>query len=41
MDEILQGRTARTRQRSKNLKNDFEEKHTVYAEKIVRRIIEG
>ena len=38
MDEIL----ARQNQTAiEELKKDFEEKHTAYAEKIVRRIIEG
>ena len=39
MDEIL---ARQNRKKAiEELKKDFEEKHTAYAEKIVRRIIEG
>ena len=41
MDEILARQNRKNQTAIEELKNDFEEKHTAYAEKIVRRIIEG
>ena len=41
MDEILARQNRKNQTAIEELKKDFEEKHTAYAEKIVRRIIEG
>ena len=40
MDEILARQNRKNQTAIEELKKDFEEKHTAYAEKIVRRIIE-
>ena len=41
MDEILARQNRKNQTAIEELKKYFEEKHTAYAEKIVRRIIEG
>ena len=41
MDEIIARQSRKNQTAIEELKKDFEEKHTMYAEKIVRRIIEG
>lgn len=41
MVEILARQNRKNQTAIEELKKDFEEKHTAYAEKIVRRIIEG
>ncbi len=41
MDEIISRQNRKNQSAIKDLEKDFEEKHTLYAEKIVRRIIEG
>lgn len=41
MDEIIARQNRKNETAIEELKKDFEEKHTAYAEKIVRRIIEG
>lgn len=41
MDEIISRQNRKNQSAIKDLEMDFEEKHTLYAEKIVRRIIEG
>lgn len=41
MDEIISRQNRKNQSAIKDLETDFEEKHTLYAEKIVRRIIEG
>ena len=41
MDEILARQNRKNQTAIEELKKNIEEKHTAYAEKIVRRIIEG
>lgn len=41
MDDIIARQNRKNQTAIEDLKKDFEEKHTAYAERIVRRIIEG
>lgn len=41
MDEIIARQNRKNQSAINDLEKDFEEKHTLYAKKIVRRIIEG